>query len=119
MRDGGYGEICRGLGLGLDGLLGGSLFRDFPCFGGGGVTTFGAALTALEGFLATTLVLEEPAAFLAAVFFLDLEGRESVRAMSLSLQVAAFRETETIPKSAPCGKTEEGASDSKPKADDC
>jgi hypothetical protein len=31
--------------------------------------------------------------------------------MGLSLQVAAFREAETIPKSAPCGKTEEGASD--------
>jgi hypothetical protein len=96
------------MGFAWTAFLAGGRFATFPAFPaleGAFFTTLGAAFA---GFLATSLVLEGPGALLATVFwvFLDLEGRESVRAMGLSLQVAAVREAETIPKSAPCGKTE-------------
>jgi hypothetical protein len=105
--------FAEALGFAWTAFLAGACFATFPALEGAFFATLGAAFAALGGFLATSLVLEGPAAFLARVFwgFLDLEGWESVRAMGLSLQVAALREAQTIPKSAPCGKTEEAPSD--------
>jgi hypothetical protein len=63
-------------------------------------------LTALEGFPAATFGGVEGAAFFGAVF-LDLEGKESRRAMGLSIRFAGGRQAVTIPKSAPIGKPEQ------------
>jgi hypothetical protein len=80
------------MGFAWTAFLAGGCFATFPALEGAFFTTLGAASA---GFLATVFWV-----------FLDLEGRESVRAMGLSLQVAAVREAETIPKSPPYGKTE-------------